>query len=148
MVDILGPAYLPPSVCTQPNLAVALSWVVSRSLRGRVSYELGALWPYLRADGPPGDSELIMLPLFDMLNHSVDVGRTTCTTLRAASHALALQAPCLRLPRVHLSEVGLVPPQSVLPPDQGPALAAVQQFYSEQTPGPLFSPADLGTNYP
>ena len=83
MVDVLGPAFLPPSVCTHRNLAVALSWVVSRSLRGRVSYELGALWPYLRADGPPGDSELIMLPLFDMLNHSVDVGRTTCTTLRA-----------------------------------------------------------------
>ena len=93
IADALGPSYMPPSVCTQRNLAVALAWVVSRSLRGRVSYELGALWPYLRTDGPPGDSELIMLPLFDMLNHSVDVGRTTCTTLRAARPADASTTP-------------------------------------------------------
>ena len=40
----------------------------------------------------------------------------TCATLRAASSALAIRAPCLRLGNVLLSDVRLLQPQSVLPP--------------------------------
>lgn len=53
----------------------------------------------------------------------------TCATLRAASHVLSLQAPCLRLPNVSLSDVPMVQPQAVLPPEVPlrRAVAAPQQ---------------------
>ena len=41
----------------------------------------------------------------------------SCATLRAASHALSIRAPCLRLSGVPLIDVPLVQPQAVLPPE-------------------------------
>ena len=40
----------------------------------------------------------------------------TCATLRAASSALAIRAPCLRVSDVLLSDVRMLQPQAVLPP--------------------------------
>ena len=45
----------------------------------------------------------------------------TCATLRAASHALALRAPCLRLTNLPLADMHLLPPQAVLPPPSLPS---------------------------
>ena len=69
-----GDAYMPERVRRQRLFAEALAWVMSRALLGRVNYEQGQphLWPYLRPDGPPTAANLIMLPLFDLLNTSSD----------------------------------------------------------------------------
>jgi polyhydroxyalkanoate synthesis regulator phasin len=46
------------------------------------------------------------------MNHFSD----TCATLRAASQALRLQAPCMRLPCIERSELNIAKPEAVLPP--------------------------------
>ena len=72
MMDAAGDGYMPARVRSQRLFAEALAWVMSRALLGRISYEQGEarLWPYLRADGPPTAANILMLPLFDLLNTS------------------------------------------------------------------------------
>lgn len=78
VMERLGLEVFPPAARTLAAFEAALSWVSSRLFRGLVSYQVGHLLPYLKADGPPSPEDgPYMLPLSDLVNHTSDPSQLT-----------------------------------------------------------------------
>ena len=91
MMERLGAGLFPPQARTLVAFEAALSWVTSRGFRGRVSYEIGHLFPYLAADGPPSREDgPYMLPLVDLVNHTSDPSQLTTVLAKVGGEGRAI----------------------------------------------------------